>query len=189
MLAFWRLLRCVMNQRLSGVVPLVFLFVLVANVPGLAWSADPQVKILSPTNDSRITQDQNLIFVSGKVAREAGRSANVDIMLVIDISGSTAMYSGSDLGDANQLPDNSGSSGFPTPQISIGGMSIGRPPLRNLRNSVLAAEVAAARRLLLQLNSETTRVGVLSFSEGARLLQPLTHDFERVKRALDDIMR
>ena len=96
-----------MNQRLSGFVPLVFLFVLVANVPGLAWSAEPQVKILSPTNDSRITQDQNLIFVSGKVAREAGRSANVDIMLVMDISGSTAMYSGSDLGDANQLPDNS----------------------------------------------------------------------------------
>lgn len=178
-----------MNQRLSGFVPLVFLFVLVANVPWLAWSAEPQVKILSPTTDSRITQDQNLIFVSGKVAREAGRSANVDIMLVMDISGSTAMYSGSDLGDANQLPDNSGSSGFPTPQISIGGMSIGRPPLRNLRNSVLAAEVAAARRLLLQLNSETTRVGVLSFSEGARLLQPLTHDFEQVKRALDDIMR
>jgi len=54
---------------------------------------------------------------------------------------------------------------------------------------VLAAEVAAARRLLLQLNSETTRVGVLSFSEGARLLQPLTHDFEQVKRAFDDIMR
>src|SRR4051794_26789323 len=78
MLAFRRLLRCVMNQRLSGFVPLVFLFVFVANVPGLARSAEPQVKILSPTNDSRITQDQNLIFVSGKVAREAGRSANVD---------------------------------------------------------------------------------------------------------------
>jgi hypothetical protein len=30
---------------------------------------------------------------------------------------------------------------------------------------------------------------VLTFSEGARLLQPLTHDFEQVRRALDDIMR
>lgn len=175
-----------MSQRLSGLVSLVFLCVFVAQIPSI-WSAEPQVKIVSPKNDSRITQDQNLIFVSGKVAREAGRSANVDIMLVIDISGSTAMYSGSDLGDANQLPDNS--SGFPTPQITIGGMSLGRPPLRNLRNSVLAAEVAAARRLLLQLNSETTRVGVATFSEGAKLLQPLTHDFEQVRRALDDIMR
>jgi hypothetical protein len=108
---------------------------------------------------------------------------------VVDASGSTAQYSGSDLGDAGALPDGAGSSGFPTPQISIGGMSFGRPPMRSLRNSILAAEVAAARRLLLQLNPETTRVGVLAFSEGARLLQPLTADFERVRGVLDDILR
>ena len=165
------------------------LFLFVGSVADTALPAEPQVKILSPQDSSTITQDQNSIFVSGKVARDAGRSANVDIMLVIDISGSTAMYAGTDLGDANQLPDNTGSSGFPTPQISIGGLSIGRPPMRNLRNSILAAEVAAARRLLLQLNSETTRVGVLTFSEGARLSQPLTQDFAQVRRALDDIMR
>jgi hypothetical protein len=110
-------------------------------------------------------------------------------MLVIDISGSTAMYAGTDLGDAGQLPDNTSSSGIYTPQITIGGMSLGKPPIRNLRNSILAAEVAAARRLLVQLNSETTRVGVLTFSEGAKLMQPLTHDFERVRNFLDEILR
>ena len=178
-----------MNQRLLRFFVSSLLFLIVGNVAVTARSAEPQVKILSPIDGSKITQDQNSIFVSGKVVREMGRSTNVDIMLVIDISGSTAMYAGMDLGDANQLPDNAGSSGFPTPQISIGGMSIGRPPMRNLRNSVLAAEVAAARRLLLQLNSEATRVGVLTFSEGARLLQPLSHDFAQVRRALDDIMR
>jgi Mg-chelatase subunit ChlD len=179
-----------MNQRVLRFFVSSLLFLIVGSVTAAARSAEPQVKILSPKDGSKITQDQNSIFVSGKVAREMGRSTNVDIMLVIDISGSTAMYAGTDLGDANnQLPDNAGSSGFPTPQISIGGLSIGRPPIRNLRNSVLAAEVAAARRLLLQLNSETTRVGVLTFSEGARLLQPLTHDFAQVGRALDDIVR
>jgi len=178
-----------MNQRLLRFFVSSLLFLIVGNVVATARAAEPQVKILSPKDGSKITQDQNSIFVSGKVAREMGRSTNVDIMLVIDISGSTAMYAGTDLGDANPLPDNAGSSGIPTPQISIGGMSLGRPPLRNLRNSVLAAEAAAARRLLLQLNSETTRVGVLTFSEGARLLQPLTHDFAQVRRALDDILR
>src|SRR6185295_9473668 len=148
--------------------------------------AQPKVQILSPKNGTRITQDQKSVLVSGKVARETGRSANVDIFLLIDVSGSTALYAGADLGDADQPPQ---STGFPVPQISIGGMNLGGPPVRNPRNSVLAAEVAAARRLLLQLNSETTRVGLLSFSEGAKLLQPLTHDFEQVKRALDDIMR
>jgi hypothetical protein len=164
-------------------------FLLAAAIPDSARAAEPRVQILSPKDGGRITQEQNLIFISGKVARDAARSARVDLFLVVDISGSTSQYSGSDLGDAGALPESSGSSGFPTPQISIGGMSIGKPSMRSLRNSILAAEVAAARRLLLQLNPETTRVGVLTFSEGAKLLQPLTNDFERLRRVLDDILR
>jgi von Willebrand factor type A domain/Glucodextranase, domain B len=162
------------------------LFLLLLIFPDLARSTEPKIQILSPQNGSRITQDQNAIFVSGKVARDAGRSENVDIFLVIDISGSTALYAGADLGDADQPPERSG---FSAPQIIIGGMSVGGPPLRNPRNSILAAEVAAARRLLLQLNDKTTRVGVLTFSEHAKLLQPLTQDFEQVRRVLSDILR
>ena len=163
----------------------VFACIYLLSLPYLVWAAEPQVQIVSPVDGSRITQDKNTIFVSGKVARETGRSANVDILLVIDVSGSTAMYAGADLGEADQPPE---SSGFSPPQIIIGGMNIGKPPLRNPRNSILAAEIAAARRLLLQLNSDTTRVGVVTFSEGARLLQPLTHDFEQVRRVLSDIL-
>jgi len=174
-----------MNLSRLWFVRLYLVLLVVAGFDGVGM-AEPKLQILSPKDGSRITQDQKSIFVNGKVARDAGRSANVDIFLVIDISGSTAMYGGADLGDADQPPE---SSGFGMPQISIGGMSLGRPPLRNPRNSILAAEIAAARRLLLQLNSETTRVGVLTFSEGAKLTQPLTHDFEQVRRVLADILR
>jgi Mg-chelatase subunit ChlD len=166
----------------------LFLFILAAGSKA-ARAAEPKVQVLSPKDGARISQEQNTILVSGKVASQAARSANVDIFYVIDISGSTSLYAGVDLGDWAQLPDNSGSSSFPRPQISIGGFNLGQPPVRNLRNSILAAEVGAARRLLLQLNSQTTRVGVLTFSEGARVMQPLTHDFEQVRRALDDILR
>jgi hypothetical protein len=169
--------------RLSLVVFCAFLFAISLDSVGFA---EPKVQILSPKDGSRITQDQKSIFVSGKVAREAGRSERVDIFLVIDISGSTALYAGADLGEADQPP---ATSGFPMPQISIGGMSLGKPPLRNPRNSILAAEVAAARRLLLQLNRDTTRVGVLTFSENAKLLQPLTQDFEQVRRILAEVLR
>jgi len=162
------------------------LFLSILGFPDIGAAAEPKVQILSPADGSRITQDKNSIFVNGKVSRETGRSSNVDIFLVIDVSGSTVMYAGADLGDADQPPE---SSGFSAPQIIIGGMSVGKPPLRNPRNSILAAEVAAARRLLLQLNPETTRVGVLTFSEGAKLLQPLTQDFEQVRRVLSDILR
>src|SRR6266850_5800897 len=153
------------------------------------WAAEPRVQILSPKDGSRVTQEQNSVLISGKVATDLGRSPNVDIVFVIDISGSTSQYAGADFGDMGPLPDNSGSFGLGRPQISIGGIGIGQPSFRNLRNSILAAEVAASRRLLLQLNSETTRIGVVTFGEGAQVLQPLTHDFERVRRVLDDILR
>jgi len=174
-----------MNRVPAGFVKICLVFSILLAFKSVSV-ADPKVQILSPKDGSQISQDQKIVFVSGKVARDAGRSANVDIFLVIDISGSTAMYAGADLGDADQPPE---SSAFPTPQITIGGRTLGNPPPRNPRNSILAAEVAAARRLLLQLNAETTRVGVLTFGENARLLQPLTNDFEQVRRVLTQILR
>jgi Mg-chelatase subunit ChlD len=127
-------------------------------------------------------------LISGKVASQAARSENVDIMFIIDISGSTSQYAGVDFGDFGQLPDSSSSSGFGWPQITIRGFGLGRLPISNLRNSILAAEVGAARRLLVQLNSQATRVGIITFSEGARVLQPLTRDFDHVRRVLDSVL-
>ncbi|MGH7824602.1 MAG: vWA domain-containing protein, partial [Candidatus Binatia bacterium] len=169
---------------------LIYFALMIVGLSG-AGAAEPKVQILSPKDGSALTQEQNSVLVSGKVATDLGRSQNVDILFVIDVSGSTSQYAGVDFGDLAQLPDNSGSSGIATPQITIfgGSVNLGRPFPRNLRNSILAAEVAAARRLLLQLNSQTTRVGVVIFSEGAKLLQPLTLDFDQVRRALDDILR
>jgi Mg-chelatase subunit ChlD len=175
-----------MNQSLFRFCELCLLLLWSVLWSSLIWAAEPKVQILSPKDGSRITQEQNRILVSGKVASQATRSPYVDIFFVVDVSGSTAQYAGVDMGDLGQVPD---SFGFGRPQISIGGFSLGQPPVRNLRNSILAAEVGAARRLLLQLNSQSTRVGVLTFSEGARVVRPLTNDFEQVRRALDDILR
>ena len=163
----------------------LFLLVFVSMAKG---AAEPKVQILSPQDGSSITQQQNTILISGKVASQAARSENVDIMFIIDISGSTSQYAGVDFGDFGQLPDSSSSGGFSWPQIAIRGFGRGRFPITNLRNSILAAEVGAARRLLVQLNSQTTRVGIITFSEGARVLQPLTRDFDHVRRVLDSIL-
>lgn len=178
-----------MNQSLLRFCELGLLSAILTGWWTLGLGAEPKVQILSPKDGTRITQEQKTLLVSGKVASQTVRSNNVDIFLIVDISGSTSQYAGVDIGDLGQLPDSLGSSGLGRPQISIGGFSLGQPPMRNLRNSVLAAEVGAARRLLQQLNSQTTRVGVLTFSEGAKVAQPLTNDFEGVRRALDDILR
>jgi len=166
----------------------LFPWVLLVSVSMAKGAAEPKVQILSPKEGSSITQQQNSILISGKVASQAARSENVDIMFIIDISGSTSQYAGVDFGDFGQLPDSSSSSGFGWPQITIRGFGLGPPPIRNLRNSILAAEVGAARRLLVQLNSQTTRVGIITFSEGARVLQPLTRDFDHVRRVLDSVL-
>jgi Mg-chelatase subunit ChlD len=170
--------------RFVSLLPLV----LIVSVSIAKAAAEPKVQILSPKEDTQITQQQNSIVISGKVASQAARSENVDIMFIIDVSGSTSQYAGVDFGDFGQLSDSSMSGGFSRPQISIGGLALGSPSVRNLRNSILAAEVGAARRLLVQLNSKTTRVGIVTFSEGARVVQPLTHDFDNVRRALDSIL-
>jgi Mg-chelatase subunit ChlD len=166
---------------------LASLLVFLLSRPFVLFSAEAKVQIHSPKDGATISQEQNLVFVSGKVAATAARSTNVDIVLLLDASGSTAQYAGIDLAEMDQLPEIG--SGLNTPQIFIGGMSVGGPAMRNLRNSILAAEVIAARRLLTQLNSETTRVGVVSFGEAAKLVQPLTHEFERVRVALDEIYK
>src|ERR1043166_4061816 len=179
-----------MMRLWAGFFPLfVFAFFFSASAAGAA--AEPKVQILSPQAGSHITQQQNSVLVSGKVASQTARSDNVDIMFIVDISGSTANYAGVDFGDSGQLPDSSFPGGFGRPQISIGGFGLGGfgfPSMRNLRNSILAAEVGAARRLLTELSSITTRVGVLTFSESARVARPLTHDYESVRRVLDSIL-
>ena len=148
--------------------------------------AEPKVQILSPKDGTGIAQEQDTILVNGKVSTLGERNPNVDILFVIDTSGSTARYAGVDFGDS--ASPNMGGSGLGWPQISIGGFGMGYPFPRDLRNSILAAEVAASRRLLSQLNSETTRVGVITFAEDARLVQPLTQNFDMVKQGLEGIL-
>jgi len=164
-------------------------------IPGLSGAAEPKLQILSPQNGARISQNQNVILLSGKVAGDAARSTNVDILFLIDVSLSTAHYAGVDFPDLADLPAlyiSPGESGT-RPQISMSGGGInvgsGNAPSFNLRNSIFAAEIVASRRMLSRLDVGTTRVGVVTFSDGAQVRQPLTHDFERAGQVLDEIYR
>jgi Mg-chelatase subunit ChlD len=176
-----------MNPLCSRSVLVGVSLLLLVNFANGTLSAESRVQIRSPQNGSNITHEQNHILVGGKVIPEPARTNNVDIFLVLDASGSTAEYAGVDLPEFSQLsnlyPDRRKLGGWPDPRCP------GRPGPRNLRNSILAAEVVASRRLLSQLNSTTTRVGVITFGEAASLRQPLTHDFEEVRSALDLIYK
>ena len=170
------------------------IFALAATSAGSGWPAEPKVQILTPENGARISHDQNTILLSGKVASNTGRSTNVDIIFLIDVSLSTAHYAGVDFPDLVDLPGVYISPGRPCPRITVLGAGIdsgptGEAPRFNLRNSIFAAEIVASRRILSHLDSQTTRVGVITFSDDAQVRQSLTHDFEQVRKILDEVYR
>lgn len=167
---------------------LLLLFLWPVWLPVESRAVEPKVQITAPKSGSRIEQEQATILVSGKVSSQSAHRPNVDILFVVDVSGSTAHYAGVDFGDADR-PSSSRGPSLGGAQIGIfgGGLGLGAPPLRNLRNSILAAELAATRRFLSQLNPETTRVGLVTFAEQAKLVQPLTHNFDEMRRAIDDV--
>ncbi len=155
----------------------------------VAWGEEPTVRITSPKDGSSIKQDKELVIVTGKVSTEEMPVPSVDLLLVIDVSSSTARYAGVDFTEADQPPVSSSGKGSGRPiGVFGGGIGGGVPIMMDLKNSVLVAEVSASRRLLSQLNSEMTRVGIVTFGESAELLQPLTHDFDQVRRSLEEVL-
>ena len=91
-------------------------------------AAEPKIQILSPKDGSQIAEDQKTILISGKVASDNVRSANVDIFLILDTSGSTVLSAGAEFANQGQLPDKYVLGGAPRlqPQISISGRTKAR---------------------------------------------------------------
>jgi Mg-chelatase subunit ChlD len=125
-------------------------------------------------------------------AQAGERPTEFDVMLVVDVSGSTKHPSGIDVDGDGEIGEQRAS--------LVAGL-----PARNTdpEDSILAAEVAAGRRLLGELDAERVRVGVVSFSGDvdpvtrrrrspnqvdAILEQPLTRDHKRAEQALDAVL-
>ena len=134
------------------------------------------------------------VFVAGRAIAHDGDLQLFDVMLVIDTSRSTVEPTGADI-------NGNGIVGKPSlgpigAMFNLGSTDPG--------DTILAAEVAAARQLLRGLDPRSTRVGVAVFagqppgaSSGifnrsprppAMTLQALTSDYSRVSRVLDNIL-
>ena len=116
-----------------------------------------------------------LVFVSGLALAHEGKRPALDIVFVVDVSGSTAQPSGADV-------DRDGTVGR---GIVIPGMIAMNT---DKADSVLAAEVGAVGVVLERLDSYSTRVGVVTFSESTWVDVPLTRDYDEVRLALQDIV-
>ncbi len=152
-----------------------------------ALNDDPiELEIEHPTPGSTVSDYGCGAFVAGRAFR-----GGFDVALVLDTSGSTAEPSGADINRNGTIGTRRG----------VGQNWIPGSRSSDSGDSVLAAEVAAAERLLGDLDPRITRVSVISFSGGyepgssywrrgqedrpASITHiPLTHDFRRVRDAL-----
>ena len=141
----------------------------------------------SPRHGEQIATADGRVFVSGRaLAPSDSIRGEFDVTIVIDLSASTRAASGADVDGDGKL--GRGRLGPLSRIFETGSTDAG--------DNVLAAEVAAARTLLGQLDPLTTQVGLLVFagdgnpdSEDAQLLVPLTDDYDRIHENLDRILR
>jgi hypothetical protein len=153
-----------------------------------------QVQVDFPQDGALISDSICGAFVSGRAIAHHGELRHFDVVLVIDTSRSTVDPTGADI---------NGNGIVGKPRLGQIG-SIFDVGSTDPGDSILAAEVAAARQLLRGLDPRSTRVAVVRFAgeppgsgggifrrapaRPAVTLEPLTNDYSRVEIALKNIL-
>ncbi len=127
--------------------------------PAAAASSTPvRILIDTPSPGEPLRNKVHQAPIRGTAAADGERPADFDVMVVIDVSGSTKIACGVDV-------DDDGYVGF-NPQFEL--VEPGRYPpdmqSTDPGDTILAAEVAAAQALIRSLDRERVRVGIISFS-------------------------
>jgi Mg-chelatase subunit ChlD len=152
-----------------------------------------RINVETPKSGEVVRNKVHLAPVRGNAIAEGELPADFDVIVVIDISASTKVASGLDV-------DGDGMVGIdPTQELLPPGAIDESVRSTDPDDSVLAAQVAAGRKLLESLDPRRVRVGLITFGgevdpntaervrpdqKDAWVEVPFTNDFERVRRAL-----
>ena len=163
---------------------------------GRAGVLSTQIRLeIEEPADGAVVDAATGAFVAGRALALLGEFRRFDVILVLDTSGSTAEASGADIND-NGI---------------VGKNRWGILNSTDAGDSVLAAEIAAARQVVRGLDPRNTRVGIITFAgqsedirdpygRGGTIVfgrssgpaavteEPLTTDFARVEKALTHVM-
>jgi hypothetical protein len=153
-------------------------------------SAELRLDVEQPS-DGQVVGDANGAFVAGRALATVGDFKHFDVMIVIDTSGSTFEPTGADV-NGNGVVGTATFGGL----FGIGSTDAG--------DSILSAEIAAARQLLAGLDPRSTRVGLVTFAgepapqgglfsggapPAAITEEPLTTDYDRIRRGLAAVLQ
>ncbi len=152
------------------------------------------VEIDVPSNGAVVGEAPCGLYVAGRALALQGALRHFDVVIVIDTSRSTIDPTGADI---------NGNGTIGKPYLGRVG-SIFDVGSTDPGDSILAAEVAAARQIVRGLDPRTTRLGLVTFAGeppggsggifGGRpplpavTLEPLTTEYSRIERALDHVL-
>jgi hypothetical protein len=111
-----------------------------------------------------------------------------DLVIVLDLSDSTVLSSGVDLdGDGSDAVTDPEFLSWLTQQPDVRGPLVKRLREVDLDDSILMAEILAAEVLIKRLNPHVFRIGIVVFSDSARVVAPLGSPRGRLIKALREI--
>jgi len=165
----------------------------------MALAGEDRVRILidSPAPGVRVESQVHQARISGNAVAQGDEPLLYDVMLAIDVSASTRAASGVDVDGDGEVGANPLLELLPPTAYSADTRS------SDPEDSVLHAEVAAARGLIERLDARRVRVGVISFAgevdpmtgkrkhldqQDAWVDAPLTADLAQIHRTLDAIL-
>ena len=155
--------------------------------PGAAEEGQPWLEVTAPAAQ-RSDTTMPLIEVKGRAGARRGRRH--ELVIVLDLSDSTVLPSGLDLdGDGPGGGTDPALLGWLGEQPGAGGALVARLQGLDLDDSILMAEVSAAEALIERLDPRAFRVGIVVFSDSARVAAPLGSPRGRLTRALREIRR
>jgi hypothetical protein len=151
-----------------------------------------ELSIEYPSDGAEVSSSACGTFVAGRAQATRGAPRRFDVVLVIDTSISTAEPAGSDVNGNGVVGE-----------ARMGGIGsvfgAGVTGLSDEGDSILAAEIAAARRVLAGLDPRSTRVGLVAFAgdppgSGADARKPsftvarLSREYAEIERGLDQLL-
>ena len=169
-------------------------FLLLAALVATSARADVRVSIEAPRPGQKVENRVDQAPIRGTASADGKRAADFDVMIVLDVSGSTRSPSGVDV-------DGDGHVGVDPRRELIPGFP-GDIENTDPDDSVFEAQMAATRALLRGLDAQRVRVGLATFagevdpSTGQRrspnqkdawLEVPLTHDYAALLRGLEAV--
>ncbi|MAI79710.1 MAG: hypothetical protein CL917_12265 [Deltaproteobacteria bacterium] len=159
--------------------------------------AEVYISIASPKRSEVVKNRVNMAEIRGTAQSGSSGDTEFDVFILIDVSHSTRYPSGLDIDEDGEVGIN------PQQELIATGTYPEDMICSDPEDTILSAEVKAARLLLDVLDPAHTQLGIIVFSgavdletggrvspdqRDALVKVPLTRDFSQVSRALDEIL-